>query len=45
MARLQPHSEAEFARIHGVGTAKLDQFAELFLAVVEAVLLVSIADP
>ena len=34
MARRRPHTEAEFAEVHGVGAAKLEQFAEPFLAAI-----------
>ena len=34
MVRRQPRTEAEFAEVHGVGTAKLKQFAEPFLAAI-----------
>jgi ATP-dependent DNA helicase RecQ len=34
MARQQPRDEAAFADIHGVGAAKLKNFAGIFLAVV-----------
>ena len=37
MVQRRPRTEAEFAEVHGVGTAKLKQFAEPFLAaIVEA---------
>ena len=35
MARRRPRTEAEFAEVHGVGAAKLKQFAEPFLAAIE----------
>ena len=38
MARRHPRTEAEFAELHGVGTAKLEQFAAPFLAAVETAL-------
>lgn len=34
MARRQPHDETAFADIHGVGAAKLKEFAAVFLAVI-----------
>ena len=34
MARRRPRTEAEFAEVHGVGAAKLKQFAEPFLAAI-----------
>lgn len=34
MARSQPQDKAEFANIHGVGAAKLEEFAEIFIAIV-----------
>jgi len=34
MARRQPHDETTFANIHGVGAAKLKEFADVFLAVI-----------
>ncbi len=33
MARLQPRNEAAFADIHGVGAAKLEKFAAIFLEI------------
>ena len=38
MARRRPRSRAEFARVNGVGAVKLEQFAEPFLAAIEAAL-------
>ena len=38
MARRRPRSEAEFAEVNGVGAAKLAQFAQPFLAAIDAVL-------
>ena len=35
MARRRPRTEAEFAEINGVGAAKLEAFAEPFLAAIE----------
>ena len=35
MARRRPRTEVEFAEVHGVGAAKLKQFAEPFLAAIE----------
>jgi len=34
MARHQPHDPATFANIHGVGAAKLKDFADIFLSVI-----------
>ena len=36
MARKRPRSRADFAEIHGVGAAKLETFAEIFLAEIGA---------
>ncbi len=36
MARRRPRTEAEFAEVNGVGTAKLKEFAEPFLAAIAA---------
>jgi ATP-dependent DNA helicase RecQ len=36
MAAIRPATLEEFAKIKGVGQAKLDKFAEAFLAVVNA---------
>ena len=38
MPHRRPPSEAEFAAVNGVGAAKLEQFAEPFLAAIEAAL-------
>ena len=38
MARRQPGTKAEFAEVNGVGAAKLEQFAEVFLATIDATL-------
>ncbi len=38
MVRRRPRTEAEFAEIHGVGAAKLKDFAEPFLAAIAAAL-------
>ena len=38
MARRRPRTQAEFAEVNGVGTAKLKQFAGPFLAAINAVL-------
>ena len=38
MARLRPRTEAEFAEINGVGAAKLEAFAEPFLAAIDQAL-------
>ncbi len=38
MARRQPRTKAEFAEVNGVGAAKLEQFAEAFLAAIETAL-------
>ena len=38
MARRQPRTETEFAEVNGVGAAKLKQFAEPFLAAIDAAL-------
>ena len=38
MARRRPRSEAEFAEVNGVGAVKLEQFAQPFLAAIDAVL-------
>ena len=35
MAQRRPRTEAQFAEVHGVGAAKLKQFAEPFLAAIE----------
>ena len=34
MVRRRPRTESEFAEVNGVGAAKLEQFAEPFLAVI-----------
>ena len=36
MTRRRPHTEAEFAEVHGVGAAKLEKFAAPFLAAIAA---------
>ena len=38
MARRRPRTREEFAEVNGVGAAKLGQFAEPFLAAIEAAL-------
>ena len=38
MARRRPRTEEEFAEVNGVGAAKLEAFAEPFLAAIESVL-------
>ncbi len=38
MARRRPRTKEEFAEVNGVGAAKLEQFAEPFLAAIEAAL-------
>ena len=38
MARRRPRSEPEFAVVNGVGAVKLEQFAQPFLAAIDAVL-------
>ena len=38
MARLRPRTEEEFAEIGGVGAAKLEAFAEPFLAAIDEAL-------
>ncbi len=35
MARIRPRTREEFAKIDGVGAAKLEQFSELFLSAIE----------
>ena len=37
MVHRQPRTREEFAEVNGVGAAKLEQFAEPFLAVINAV--------
>jgi ATP-dependent DNA helicase RecQ len=34
MAHLRPRDESEFGMVHGVGAAKLKDFAKLFLAAI-----------
>ena len=36
MARRQPRTRSEFAEVHGVGDAKLTEFADIFLAEIAA---------
>ena len=38
MARRRPRTREEFAEVNGIGAAKLEQFAEPFLAAIETAL-------